>query len=121
VPLLLASALRNARISVIRVCSIIEIDNLKIAVVLLDQRARYRTSKQDKEARFYSLYDKVCRADVLWEAWRQVKAHQGAPVVDGKAIEAIVKTGQEEALMGFFAQPPSCPAWDEGGCAKTPV
>ena len=37
----------------------------------------YRTSKQEKKKRFYSLYDKVWRADVLWEAWRQVKANKG--------------------------------------------
>ena len=32
------------------------------------QRALYRASKQDKKRRFYSLYDKVWRVDVLWEA-----------------------------------------------------
>jgi RNA-directed DNA polymerase len=63
------------------------------------QRALYRTSKQDKKRRFYSLYDKVWRADVLWEAWRQVKANQGAPGVDGLAIEMIVNTGQEEEMI----------------------
>jgi RNA-directed DNA polymerase len=63
------------------------------------QRALYRTSKQDKTKRFYSLYDKVWRADVLWEAWRQVKANKGAPGVDGLAIEVIVNTGQEEEMI----------------------
>jgi RNA-directed DNA polymerase len=63
------------------------------------QRALYRTSKQDKERRFYSLYDKVWRTDILWEAWRQVKANKGAPGVDGKAIEEIVETGQEAAMI----------------------
>jgi RNA-directed DNA polymerase len=63
------------------------------------QRALYRASKQDKERRFYSLYDKVWRADVLWEAWRQVKANKGAPGVDGKAIDVIVETGQEEVTI----------------------
>ncbi len=63
------------------------------------QRALYRTSKQDKDTRFYSLYDKVWRTDVLWEAWRHVKANKGAPGVDGKAIEEIVETGQEEAMI----------------------
>jgi len=63
------------------------------------QRALYRKSKQEKEARFYSLYDKVWRADVLWEAWRQVKANHGAPGIDSKTIEEIVETGQEEAMI----------------------
>ena len=63
------------------------------------QRALYRTSKQDKKKRFYSLYDKVWRADVLWEAWRQVKANKGAPGVDGMAIEMIINTGQEEEMI----------------------
>jgi len=63
------------------------------------QRALYRKSKQEKEARFYSLYDKVWRTEVLWEAWRQVKANHGAPGIDGKTIEEIVETGQEAALI----------------------
>ena len=63
------------------------------------QRALYRTSKQDKKKRFYSLYDKVWRADVLWEAWRQVKANKGAPGVDGMAIEWIINTGYEEEMI----------------------
>lgn len=63
------------------------------------QRALYRTSKQDKKKRFYSLYDKVWRADVLWEAWRQVKANKGAPGVDGMAIETIINPGQEEEMI----------------------
>jgi group II intron reverse transcriptase/maturase len=63
------------------------------------QRALYRKSKQEKEARFYSLYDKVWREDVLWEAWRQVKANHGAPGIDAKTIEAIVASGQEEAMI----------------------
>ena len=63
------------------------------------QRALYRKSKQEKEARFYSVYDKVWRTDVLWEAWRQVKANHEAPGIDGKTIEEIVKSGQEVALI----------------------
>src|SRR5262249_23917992 len=63
------------------------------------QRALYRTSKQNKTRRLYSLYDKVWRVDVLWEAWRQVKANKGAPGVDGLAIDTIVNTGQEEEMI----------------------
>jgi hypothetical protein len=39
------------------------------------QRTLYRTAKQSKAVKFYSLYDKVWRNDVLWEAWKQVKAN----------------------------------------------
>ena len=63
------------------------------------QRALYRKSKQEKEARFYRVYDKVWRTDVRWEAWRQVKANHGAPGIDGKTIAESVETGQEEALI----------------------
>jgi RNA-directed DNA polymerase len=45
------------------------------------------------------VYDKVWREDVLWEAWRQVKANQGAPGIAAKTIEEIVATGQEEAMI----------------------
>jgi RNA-directed DNA polymerase len=68
------------------------------------QRALYRASKQDKERRFYSLYDKVGRTDILWEAWRQVKANKGAPGIDGQAIEEIVETGQEAAMLQELQQ-----------------
>jgi RNA-directed DNA polymerase len=63
------------------------------------QRALYRQSKQNKETRFYSLYDKIWRTDILWEAWRQVKANHGAPGIDGKAIEEIVEAGQAEGMI----------------------
>ena len=63
------------------------------------QRALYRKAKQEKEARFYSVDDKVWRTDVLWEAGRQVKANQGAPGIDGKTSAEIVETGQEEAMI----------------------
>lgn len=63
------------------------------------QRALYRKSKQEKEAGFYSLYDKVWRTDVLWEAWRQVKANHGAPGIEGKTIEEMGESGQAEAMI----------------------
>ena len=61
------------------------------------QRALYRTSKQDKKKRFYSLYDKVWRVDILWEAWRQVKENKGAPGVDGMAMGVVTCWGRAGA------------------------
>ena len=63
------------------------------------QRTLYRTAKQSKEVKFYSLYDKVWRNDVLWEAWSQVKANRGAPGVDRETIEGIVSRGEEEQML----------------------
>jgi RNA-directed DNA polymerase len=63
------------------------------------QRTLYRTAKQAKAVKFYSLYDKVWRQDVLWEAWQQVKENRGAPGVDGETIEGIVSRGEEEGMI----------------------
>jgi RNA-directed DNA polymerase len=68
------------------------------------QRTLYSKAKQAKEAQFYSLYDKVWRTDVLWEAWQHVKANKGAPGVDGQAIEAIVASGQEREMISKLQQ-----------------
>jgi RNA-directed DNA polymerase len=68
------------------------------------QRNLYRKAKQDKGVKFYSLYDKLWREDVLWEAWRQVKANHGAPGVDGESIEAIVSSGREGEMISRLGQ-----------------
>jgi len=39
----------------------------------------YRKAKSEPDFRFYQLYDKVYRADVLLRAWVQAKANHGAP------------------------------------------
>ena len=54
--------------------------------------------------KFYSLYDKLWREDVLWEAWRQVKANRGAPGVDGESIEAIVSRRQEGEMISRLSR-----------------
>lgn len=72
--------------------------------VRLLQRALYCKSKQEKEVRFYSLYDKVYREDVLWAAWRQVKANKGAPGIDGQAIADVVNQGEEAMIIKLQKQ-----------------
>ena len=62
------------------------------------QSALDRTSQQDKKQRLYSLYAKVWRADVLWAAWRHVKANTGAPGVAGRALETMRNPGQAEEM-----------------------
>jgi group II intron reverse transcriptase/maturase len=62
------------------------------------QRALYRRAKEDKRSRFYALYDKVYRKDVLRHAYELVKANRGAPGPDGKTFEQIEESGSEELL-----------------------
>ena len=63
------------------------------------QRTLYRTAKQSKAVKFYSLYDKVWRNDVLREAWKQVRTNRGAPGVDSQTIEGIVSRGDDEQIL----------------------
>jgi len=58
------------------------------------QRDLYRAAKMNPKRCFHSLYDKVYRGDVLWEAWRCVKRNKGAPGNDGETIEVIIEQGE---------------------------
>ena len=65
------------------------------------QRTLYRVAKQQPERRFTLLYDKVCRQDILQEAWRRVKSNKGAAGVDQVDIDAVCHNGEEQFLRGL--------------------
>lgn len=75
-----------------------KINNSKEKVRQL-QNKLYLTAKKCDSRRFHALYDKVYRTDILFEAWKRVKANKGSSGVDGISIEDIERMGIEKYLM----------------------
>jgi len=65
------------------------------------QRKLYLKAKAEPNYRFYLLYDKVHRADILRHAYDLVRANKGAPGVDGVNCAAIEAAGLESWLDGI--------------------
>jgi RNA-directed DNA polymerase len=65
------------------------------------QRKLYLKAKSEPDYRFYLLYDKIYRGDILHHAYRLAKANGGAPGVDGVTFEQIESEGLSEWLSGI--------------------
>ena len=59
-------------------------------------------AKQSLDRKFGALYDKIYREDVIWEAWKRVRANKGGPGVDEQDFKYIEeKIGVEQFLKGI--------------------
>jgi RNA-directed DNA polymerase len=63
----------------------------------------YQKAKFEPKFRFYALYDRIYRKDVLAAAWELVRRNKGAPGVDGQTIDQIV--GSEGGLEALMSDP----------------
>lgn len=83
------------------------------------QTALQAKAKADAGYRFYTLWDKVCRRDVLAEAYRRCRANRGASGVDGQTFEQIESAGvgpwlaalREELRRQEYRPPPLLRVW----------
>jgi hypothetical protein len=65
------------------------------------QRKLYAKAKAEPTFRFYLLYDKIWRDDILAHAYALAQANKGAPGVDGVTFEEIEAAGLEGWLAGL--------------------
>jgi RNA-directed DNA polymerase len=68
------------------------------------QRRLWKAAKQQPGRRFHALYDRIYRADILWEAWRRVKRNRGAAGIDAMTLADIEQMGVETFLTDLGAR-----------------
>ena len=80
------------------------------------QRRLWAAAKLSPGRRFHALDDRVCRGDVLWEAWCRVRASRGAAGVDKITLDYVQgEYGVRRLLAGLQA------GLREGACRPAPA
>jgi len=67
------------------------------------QKTLHAKAKENPSYRFYSLYDKLYRKDILAHAYDRCRRNGGAPGVDGTSFDRIEESGRE-AWLGELAE-----------------
>jgi len=62
------------------------------------QRKLYGSARRNRTRRFHALFDRLCRGDVLREAWKRVRSNRGAAGVDSETIRSIETAGEDRVL-----------------------
>ena len=62
------------------------------------QKRLCAAAKRSPGRRFHALYDRICRGDVLWEAWKRVKRNKGAAGVDAQTLADVREHGEERFI-----------------------
>lgn len=70
---------------------------LPVKIASLRQKLNQK-AKQEPKFRFYALYDRIYRRDVLGLAWALVRANRGSPGVDGVSFDDIERDGVDQYL-----------------------
>ncbi len=68
------------------------------------QRKLYAKAKQEPGFRFYALYDKCIRADILSHAYARVRANKGAPGIDGQTFKDVEAGEGKESFLQRLQQ-----------------
>jgi RNA-directed DNA polymerase len=68
------------------------------------QRKLWAAAKQSPERRFHALYDRICRGDVLWEAWERVRVNRGAAGVDRVTLAYVQEEYGARRLVAELEQ-----------------
>jgi RNA-directed DNA polymerase len=78
---------------------------IKLSIKLQELRRRiYRKAKAEKAWRFWGLYVHVCKMETLKAAYREAKANDGAPGIDGVSFESIEAQGVEKFLENIHKE-----------------